>query len=227
LIIFNNISKTYKRSNRPALENVSFQVEKGEFVYIVGPSGSGKSSLLKIMVCEEHPNRGEVYVLGENIVNMRGRRVQQYRQKIGVVFQDFKLLPDKTVHENVAFSLEVIGKNRAHIRSAVPDVLTMVGLAAKGDKYPLELSGGEQQRVAIARAVVNNPYVLLADEPTGNLDPKTSAGIMQVLERVNKTGTTVIMATHDSHLVDNTRKRVIEMKSGIMVRDENNASYVQ
>lgn len=227
MIIFNNVGKQYRRTNKHALHSVSFEIAAGEFVYLVGPSGSGKSTLLKLMIREEKPTEGGLYVLGGNVSRMSQNGVQKYRQKIGTVFQDFKLLPDKTVYDNVAFSLEVIGKSRAYMRDAIPDVLTMVGLANKSDKHPHELSGGEQQRVAIARAVVNKPYILLADEPTGNLDPKTSAGIMKLLERINKSGTTVIMATHDVNLVDGNRKRVIEMRDGKILRDEHDAQYVQ
>lgn len=227
MIIFNKVGKQYRRTNKHALQGVSFEIAAGEFVYLVGTSGSGKSTLLKLMIREEKPTEGGLYVLGGNVSRMSQNGVQKYRQKIGTVFQDFKLLPDKTVYDNVAFSLEVIGKSRAYMRDAIPDVLTMVGLANKSDKHPNELSGGEQQRVAIARAVVNKPYILLADEPTGNLDPKTSAGIMKLLERINKSGTTVIMATHDVNLVDGNRKRVIEMRDGKILRDEHDAQYVQ
>jgi cell division transport system ATP-binding protein len=226
MILFNNVSKQYRNTLKPALERVSFQVKSGEFVFIVGPSGSGKSSLLKIILKEENITDGGVYVLGENLAYVKNsNKIQHYRRNLGVVFQDFKLLPDKTVYQNVAFALEVLGRSKASIQSSVPDVLTMVGLAPKAEKYPNELSGGEQQRVAIARAVVNKPHLLLADEPTGNLDPKTSSGIMQVLERINKNGTTVMMATHDVHIVDKYKKRVIEMKNGKIVRDDNESSY--
>lgn len=226
MILFKDVSKQYRNNLKPALDRVNFEVKAGEFVFIVGPSGSGKSSLLKIILREENITDGGVYVLGENLAYLKNsNKIQYYRRNLGVVFQDFKLLPDKTVYQNVAFALEVLGRSKANIQSSVPDVLTMVGLAPKADKYPNELSGGEQQRVAIARAVVNKPHLLLADEPTGNLDPKTSSGIMQVLERINKNGTTVMMATHDVHIVDKYKKRVIEMKNGKIIRDDKESVY--
>lgn len=227
MLYFNEVTKMYKQSSQPALHKVSFKVDRGEFVFIVGPSGSGKSTILKTLLAEERITSGEVSVLGKNVSRLRSVQIQQYRQQLGSVFQDFKLLPNKTAYENVAFSLEVIGKNRAYIRSTVPDVLTTVGLAMKADKLPHELSGGEQQRVAIARAVVNNPFMVLADEPTGNLDPQTSKGIMSVLERINSMGATVIMATHDVNIVDDYRKRVIEMHKGEIVRDDSESTYTE
>jgi cell division transport system ATP-binding protein len=227
MLYFNEVTKMYKQSSQPALHKVSFKVERGEFVFIVGPSGSGKSTILKTLLAEERVTSGDVAVLGKHVSKLRSGQVQQYRQQLGSVFQDFKLLPNKTVYDNVAFSLEVIGKNRAYIRSTVPDVLTTVGLAMKADKMPHELSGGEQQRVAIARAVVNKPFLVLADEPTGNLDPQTSKGIMSVLERINSMGATVIMATHDVSIVDGYRKRVIEMHKGEIVRDDSESTYTE
>jgi cell division transport system ATP-binding protein len=227
MLYFNSVSKTYKNMNAPALKEVTFKVDSGEFVFIVGPSGSGKSTILKMLLSEEKATRGDIIVLGKQINYLKGESIQQHRRKLGAVFQDFKLLPNKTVYDNVAFSLEVLGKNKAYIRSTVPDVLTTVGLATKSEKLPSELSGGEQQRVAIARAVVNKPFLLLADEPTGNLDPKTSKGIMAVLERINSMGTTVIMATHDVSIVDTHHKRVIEMNKGSIVRDDMKSTYTE
>lgn len=227
MLYFNEVGKMYPNASKPALNNVTFHIKKGEFVFLVGPSGSGKSTILKVLLGEEKITTGAVTVLGKYVSQLRRAQIQQYRQNLGAVFQDFKLLPNKTVYQNVAFSLEVIGKNQAYIRSTVPDVLTTVGLATKADKHPHELSGGEQQRVAIARAVVNKPHLILADEPTGNLDPKTSQGIMKVLENINKKGTTVIMATHDVSIVDQYKKRVIEMSKGKIVRDNMESTYTE
>jgi cell division transport system ATP-binding protein len=225
MIKLENISKTYKRSHGLALDGISLEVQRGEFVFLVGTSGSGKSSLLRLMLREERPDSGEVLVLGENLQRMPRSRVPKYRRRLGVVFQDFRLLPSKTVYQNVAFALEVIGKSKGFIESAVPDVLKLVGLDQKTDRYPAELSGGEQQRVAVARALVNRPEVLLADEPTGNLDPETSREIMGLLERINLSGTTVIMATHDRTIVDSMGKRVVEISDGKIVRDQTQARY--
>lgn len=225
MIRLENISKTYKRSHGLALDDVSLEVQRGEFVFLVGTSGSGKSSLLRLMLREERPDAGEVLVLGENLRRMPRRRVPKYRRRLGVVFQDFRLLSNKTVYQNVAFALQVIGKSKAFIESAVPDVLKLVGLDQKSGRYPTELSGGEQQRVAVARALVNRPEVLLADEPTGNLDPETSIEIMGLLERINLAGTTVIMATHDRSIVDRMGKRVVEISAGKIVRDQAQARY--
>lgn len=225
MIKLDNISKTYKRSHGLALDGISLEVQRGEFVFLVGTSGSGKSSLLRLMLREERPDSGEVLVLGENLQRMPRSRVPKYRRRLGVVFQDFRLLPSKTVYQNVAFALEVIGKSKGFIESAVPDVLKLVGLDQKTDRYPAELSGGEQQRVAVARALVNRPEVLLADEPTGNLDPETSREIMGLLERINLSGTTVIMATHDRTIVDSMGKRVVEISDGKIVRDQTQARY--
>lgn len=225
MIRFDNVSKQYRGSTRPALDNVSFEILRGEFVFLVGASGSGKSSCLRLIIKEDKPSRGAIHVLGQNLGVISTRKVPYFRRNLGVVFQDFRLLPNKTVHENVAFSLQVIGKSKGFIQSAVPDVLKMVGLAGKAGRYPHELSGGEQQRVAIARAIVNKPALLLADEPTGNLDPATSAGIMALLEAINAGGTTVVMATHAADFVDRMQKRVIELSAGHIVRDERESGY--
>ncbi len=216
---------TYPGQQRAALEDVSVDIEKGEFVFLVGASGSGKSTFLRLVLRESRPTQGRVYVAGKEINRLAGWKVPALRRQIGTVFQDFRLLPNKTVAENIAFALQVIGKPRAHIKAVVPEVLEMVGLEGKGERMPDELSGGEQQRVAIARAFVNKPMILIADEPTGNLDPNTSVGIMKLLDRINRTGTTVIMATHDSGVVDQMRKRVIELSGGHVVRDQARGVY--
>jgi cell division transport system ATP-binding protein len=225
MIRFDHISKQYRGTSRPALGDVSFEVQRGEFVFLVGASGSGKSSCLRLILKEEKPTKGKIHVLGQDLGTISSRKVPYFRRNLGVVFQDFRLLPNKTVYQNVAFTLQVIGKSRGFIQEAVPDVLKMVGLDGKAQRMPHELSGGEQQRVAIARAVVNKPQILLADEPTGNLDPATSAGIMAVLERINAGGTTVIMATHEASFVDQMKKRVIELSNGEIVRDERHGGY--
>lgn len=225
MISISNVSKTYRGAPSPAVSDVSLEIQKGDFVFLVGASGSGKSTLLRLMFREEVPSSGQVFVLGENLVTIPMRRVPFFRRKIGVVFQDFRLLPTKTVFENVAFTLQVLGKSSAFISEAVPDVLNLVGLGEKASRLPSELSGGEQQRVALARAIVNKPAILLADEPTGNLDPETSQGIMALLEKINQTGTTVVMATHDVGTVDRLKRRVIELKGGIMLRDDRKSGY--
>ena len=227
MIRIENVTKQYKGTSRPALKNVSLEIEKGDFGFLVGASGSGKSSLMRLMLREDIPTSGSVHVMGENLVAIPSRRIPFFRRKLGVVFQDFRLLPSKTVAQNVAFSLEVIGKSQGFIQEAVPDVLAMVGLEGKADRLPGELSGGEQQRVALARAIVNKPAVLLADEPTGNLDPATSEGIMALLERINLAGTTVVMATHDRGIVDRLQKRVVEMRDGEIFRDQKSAGYIK
>lgn len=227
MIRIENVTKQYKGTSRPALNNVSLEIEKGDFVFLVGASGSGKSSLMRLMLREDIPTSGSVHVMGENLVAIPSRRIPFFRRKLGVVFQDFRLLPSKTVAQNVAFSLEVIGKSQGFIHEAVPDVLAMVGLEGKADRLPGELSGGEQQRVALARAIVNKPAVLLADEPTGNLDPATSEGIMALFERINLAGTTVVMATHDRGIVDRLQKRVVEMRDGEIFRDQKSAGYIK
>ena len=225
MIRFDQVTKLYKGNTRPALNAVTLEILRGEFVFLVGASGSGKSSFLRLVLKEENPTRGQIHVLGQNVGTLSSRKVPYFRRNIGVVFQDFRLLPQKTVFENVAFTLQVIGKSRGFIQEAVPDVLKMVGLAGKTARFPHELSGGEQQRVAIARAIVNRPAILLADEPTGNLDPSTSSGIMTLLERISASGTTVIMATHDAGIVDQMRRRVIELVAGQVVRDERDGGY--
>jgi len=225
VIRFENVSATYPGQTRPALEGVTVGVEKGEFVFLVGASGSGKSTFLRLVLRETRATDGRVYVAGKEINRLASWKVPALRRQIGTVFQDFRLLQNKTVAQNVAFALQVIGKPRAHINKVVPETLELVGLEGKGRRMPDELSGGEQQRVAIARAFVNRPMILIADEPTGNLDPTTSVGIMKLLDRINRTGTTVIMATHDAGVVDQMRKRVIELDDGRVVRDQNRGIY--
>ncbi|GAB3208552.1 cell division ATP-binding protein FtsE [Nocardia tengchongensis] len=225
MITLRNVTKSYQTSTRPALDNVSVDIEKGEFVFVIGPSGSGKSTFMRLLLKDEKPTAGEVWVADFRVDRLPGRKVPKLRQRIGCVFQDFRLLQQKTVEQNVAFALEVIGKSRAFINRSVPEALDMVGLAGKADRLPGELSGGEQQRVALARAFVNRPLVLLADEPTGNLDPETSQDIMTLLERINRTGTTVVMATHDNTIVDAMRRRVVELDRGRIVRDEEMGVY--
>jgi len=225
MIRIENVTKHYRGAARPALDNVTLEIEKGDFVFLVGASGSGKSSLMRLILREDVPNSGSVFVLGENLLRIPSRRVPYFRRKLGMVFQDFRLLPNKTVGQNVAFSLEVIGQSQGLISSAVPDVLEMVGLGDKGGSLPHELSGGEQQRVALARAIVNKPAILLADEPTGNLDPATSQDIMKLLERINASGTTVVMATHDRNIVDRLKKRVVTLSQGSIVSDQRDSGY--
>jgi cell division transport system ATP-binding protein len=225
MIRFDHVSKSYKGTSRPALDDITTEILRGEFVFVVGASGSGKSTFLRLILREERPTRGKLHVLGQNLGSISNRKVPYFRRNVGVVFQDFRLLTNKTVFDNVAFTLQVIGKSKGFIHEAVPDVLAMVGLEGKAHRFPHELSGGEQQRVAIARAVVNKPQILLADEPTGNLDPATSAGITAVLERINAAGTTVLMATHEAGLVDRMQKRVIEIVGGKLVRDERHGGY--
>lgn len=219
MIRFNHVSKVYDRGMRPALDDVDIKINRDEFVFLVGASGSGKSTFLRLVIREERPTKGRIHVLGRDLSKISSWKVPQLRQEIGFVFQDFRLLENKTVLENVALASQVIGKPRHYILSAVPEALDLVGLAGKERRLPHELSGGEQQRVAIARAMVNRPKLLLADEPTGNLDPSTSVGIMRLLDRINRQGTTVVMATHDDEIVDQMRKRVIELKGGEVVRD--------
>jgi len=225
MIRLENVTKTYRGAAASALAEVQLQIDRGEFVFLVGSSGSGKSSLLRLMLREEKPDSGDLFVLGENLRTLPQRRVASYRRKLGVVFQDFRLLPNKTVYQNIAFALQVIGESRAYIETSVPDVLRLVGLQDKSSSFPAALSGGEQQRVAIARALVNRPDLLLADEPTGNLDPDNSKEIMGLLSRINLSGTTIVMATHDRGIVDQMQRRVVEIKEGRIVRDAETASY--
>ncbi|RJK95445.1 cell division ATP-binding protein FtsE [Vallicoccus soli] len=225
MIRFDSVTKRYPTQVRPALEDVTLEVADGEFVFIVGQSGSGKSTFLRLVLREETATSGTVTVDGQDVARLSHRKVPALRRRIGTVFQDFRLLPNKTVAENVGFALEVIGRPRSTVRAVVPEVLDLVGLAGKEDRRPDELSGGEQQRVAIARAFVNRPALLIADEPTGNLDPTTSVGIMKLLDRINRTGTTVVMATHDDDIVDQMRKRVVELDAGHVVRDESRGVY--
>lgn len=224
MIRLENVTKQYGPSV-VAVSDASFDVPKGEFVFLVGPSGSGKSTVLRLLYRQERPEAGAVYVAGRNIVDMPSGRVPMLRRTIGNVFQDFKLLQNKTVFENVAFAQEVIGKSKQTMRTEIPQVLDLVGLEGKEARFPHQLSGGEQQRVSMARAFVNRPLILLADEPTGNLDPTTGAGIMRILDRINQTGTTVVMATHDQRIVNTMRKRVIQLDRGVIVRDQARGVY--
>ena len=226
VITFDHVTKVYPaQPNKPALNDVSLQIFAGEFVFLVGHSGSGKNTFIRMLIREVKPTQGHIYIADEDLANMRNWRVPYLRRNIGCVFQDFKLLPNKTVFENVAFALEVIGKSRHVIKTQVPEVLRLVGLQDKLNKRPDQLSGGEQQRVSIARAIVNRPPILICDEPTGNLDPQTSRGIMDLLERINRTGTTVVVATHDREMVDNMRRRVIALDRGNLTRDQDRGVY--
>ena len=225
MIRFENVTKVYPGTSRPALNKLDLEIPKGQFVFLVGASGSGKSTFLRLVLKEEKATRGIVRVAGKDVAKLSSWKVPHLRRMIGVVFQDFRLLPNKTAFENVAFALQVIGKPRHAIAHTVPEVLDLVGLKGKERRFPHELSGGEQQRVAIARAFVNRPAILLADEPTGNLDPTTSVGIMRLLDRINRTGTTIVMATHDDDIVDQMRKRVVELDDGLMIRDEDRGVY--
>jgi cell division transport system ATP-binding protein len=225
VIRFENVTSTYPGHTKPALVDVSADIDEGEFVFLVGESGSGKSTFLRLVLRETRTTQGHVFVAGKDLNRLRSWKMPALRRQIGTVFQDFRLLPNKTVSQNVAFALQVIGKPRAHINQVVPETLELVGLDGKGQRMPDELSGGEQQRVAIARAFVNRPQILIADEPTGNLDPNTSVGIMKLLDRINRTGTTVVMATHDASIVDQMRKRVIELEDGRVVRDQARGVY--
>ncbi|HHU09914.1 MAG TPA: cell division ATP-binding protein FtsE [Intrasporangiaceae bacterium] len=226
MIRFEDVTKEYPNSARPALEGVSVDIDRGEFAFVVGASGSGKSTLLRLISREEVANSGTVLVAGQDVGELPMRKVPRLRRQIGVVFQDFRLLPGKTVYHNVAYALQVIGKSSLQIRRVVPETLEMVGLAGMEKRLPHQLSGGEQQRVAIARAVVNKPMILLCDEPTGNLDPAISLDIVRLLERINRTGTTVVMATHDDTIVNDLRRRVIELDQGRLVRDDQHGTYV-
>jgi cell division transport system ATP-binding protein len=225
VIRFEDVSKTYDGQTRPALHKVTVEIAKGEFAFLVGQSGSGKSTFLRLILREYLPTSGHIHVAGKDLSRLHSWKVPALRREIGTVFQDFRLLPGKTVNENVGFAMQVIGKPASLIRKVVPETLELVGLEGKGDRLPEELSGGEQQRVAIARAFVNRPAILIADEPTGNLDPNTSIGIMKLLDRINRSDTTVIMATHDATIVDQMRKRVIELANGEVVRDQSKGVY--
>jgi cell division transport system ATP-binding protein len=228
VIKLQNVTKTYKRGRDDevvALNDVSIDISRGEFVFVVGPSGSGKSTFMKILTREQLAESGDVWVAGKDLASLRAWKVPLLRREIGYVFQDFKLLSNKSVYENVSFALEVIGSSRREIEQRVPEVLELVGLSDKAGAQPHELSGGQQQRVSIARAFVNQPRILLCDEPTGNLDPSTSVGLMKLLDRINRTGATVVMATHDQHIVDSMRRRVIELENGSVVRDQSRGVY--
>jgi cell division transport system ATP-binding protein len=225
MIEFKNVSKIYEDTGVCALDDVSFFIDKGEFVFLVGPSGAGKSTLTKLLIKETEPNNGEITVNGFDLRNLPKNKVPYLRRSIGMVFQDFRLLPNKTVYENVAFAMQVIGASRGEIRRNVPNVLSLVGLAHKAKMKPGQLSGGEQQRVSLARALVNKPPVIIADEPTGNLDPDTANEIMQLLVEINKRGTTMIVATHAKNFVDDMHKRVLAIENGNLVRDEEEGTY--
>ena len=226
VITFDHVTKIYPaQPNKPALSDISLQIYAGEFIFLVGHSGSSKTTFIRMLIHEVTPTEGHIYIANEDLTTMRNWRVPYLRRNIGCVFQDFKLLPNKTVFENVAFALEVIGKSRHVIKTQVPEVLRLVGLQDKLNKRPDQLSGGEQQRVSIARAIVNRPPLLICDEPTGNLDPQTSRGIMDLLERINRTGTTVLVATHDREMVDNMRRRVIALDRGRLTRDQDRGVY--
>ncbi|GAB3073999.1 hypothetical protein GCM10027053_44560 [Intrasporangium mesophilum] len=225
MILFENVTKTYPRTTRPALDDVSLEVSRGEFVFVVGTSGSGKSTLMQLVMREQDASSGRILVAGRELDRLPDRKVPAFRREIGCVFQDFRLLPNKTVFQNVAYALQVLGSSRARIRQIVPETLELVGLEGMEKRLPHQLSGGEQQRVAIARAFVNRPQILLADEPTGNLDPDTSLEIVQLLDRINRVGTTVVMATHDTVTVDAMRKRVIRLDNGVMVSDIEASDY--
>ena len=224
MIRLDNVTKAYD-GGVVALKDVDLDINKGEFVFLVGPSGSGKSTLIRLMMREEKPTNGDIWIAGKHASALPDWKIPHLRRSIGTVFQDFKLLPSKTVYENVAFAMEVTGKSRSAIDAQVPQVLKLVGLSEMADRLPRRLSGGEQQRVSVARAFVNRPLIVLADEPTGNLDPATSVGIMRILDRINRTGTTVVMATHDHAIVDAMRRRVVQLERGRVVRDESRGVY--
>lgn len=225
MIKMKNLTMKYKGAQYPALRDVNVSIDRGEFVFLVGPSGCGKSTFIRLLLRELVPTKGEINVASQDVVHMRRWRVPLLRRNIGCVFQDYKLLPNKTAYENVAFALEVIGKSSRVIKAQVPEVLRLVGLKEKANNYPDELSGGEQQRVSIARAFINRPAIILADEPTGNLDPATSSDIMALLNKINRTGTTILVATHDREMVDNMRKRVLALEEGVLIRDQQRGVY--
>ena len=226
MITLENVSKSYAKG-QPALNDVSLHIDKGEFVFIVGNSGSGKSTLIKLLLKELEPTLGTIKVNGQELGKLKRRNVPKYRRGVGVVFQDFRLLKDRNVYENVAFAQRVIERPNRVIKKRVPEILTLVGLAEKYKSFPRELSGGEQQRVALARALVNRPNILLADEPTGNLDPKNSLDIMRLLEEINERGTTVLVVTHNREIVNSFKKRVITMRKGVIVSDEQEGGYLE
>ncbi len=226
VIEFRGVSMQFD-SGDTGLEDATFSIKRGEFVFLVGHTGSGKSTIMRLLIKEHEPTAGTIRVAGHDLAKLDRKKVPYYRRNLGIVFQDFKLLPDRTVHDNVAYALQVTGGGRKEIRAKVPDVLRLTGLSTKLHNFPDQLSGGEQQRVAVARAFVNHPPLLIADEPTGNLDPETSIGIMQLLYRINRTGTTVVVATHDHAMVDRMRRRVIELSGGKVIRDELTAGYRQ
>ena len=225
LIRFENVTKVYAGQERPALDSVSLEITKGEFVFLVGKSGSGKSTFLRLILREERPTSGIIHVAGKDLGKLANHKVPELRRQLGTVFQDFRLLPNKTIAENIAFSLHVLRYSQKEINREIPEMLELVGLEDKADRLPSEISGGEQQRVAIARAYVTKPPIIIADEPTGNLDPELSVGIMKLLDRINREGTTVLMATHDSGIVDQMRKRVIELDGGHVIRDQVRGVY--
>ena len=225
VIRFENVTKLYAGNDKPALDTVSLEIVKGEFVFLVGLSGSGKSTFLRLILREERPSQGVIHVAGKDLGQLPNHKIPDLRRQVGTVFQDFRLLQNKTISENVAFTLHVLGYSKKEIAREVPEVLGLVGLEDKADRMPTEISGGEQQRVAIARAYVSRPAIIIADEPTGNLDPATSVGIMKLLDRINREGTTVLMATHDAGIVDQMRKRVIELDAGHVIRDQVRGVY--
>ena len=227
MITLQDVTKVYERGAQPAIDNMSLHIGKGEFIFIVGDSGSGKTTLVELLLKELNPTSGKIIVNGKDLGKLRGSRVTKYRRGVGVVFQDFRLLQDRNVYENIAFAQRVIEKPNRSIKKRVPEVLTLVGLADKYRSYPKELSGGEQQRVALARAIVNRPDILLADEPTGNLDPKNSEEIMRLLEEINMRGTTVLVVTHNKEIVNMMKKRVIRLRKGVIVSDEKEGGYVE
>ena len=227
MIKFNNVTMVYDKANKNALEHISFDIPKGDFAFLIGSTGAGKTTVTRLILREELATKGTIIVDGEDLSQIKKRQISFYRRKIGMVFQDYKLLPYKNVFENVAFAMEVVGTPKRNIEHMVPQILSIVGLSDKAESLPSQLSGGEQQRVALARAMANNPPILIADEPTGNLDPATSYEIMDILERFNNLGTTVLVATHAKDVVDKMQKRVIELSDGNLIRDERNARYLR